>query len=124
MVVPRITKEALKERLEATDPDRVPVVVDARLKYPYEHSGVTLPGALRMHPDAPEPSRLPTTRDIVIYDSDPDEIAAERLAIALVRRGFRRVSVLKGGIADWMAAKFPVETKPYPQPLATTGAKA
>jgi rhodanese-related sulfurtransferase len=123
MVVPRITKEDLKQRLDAADPDGAPLIVDARLKYPFEHSAVKLPGAIRMHPNAPDPARLPLDRDIVIYDSDPDELAAEQLALALLKRGYRRVSVLKGGIADWMAAKLPVESKPYPRPLATAGAK-
>jgi len=40
--VPRITKEDLKQRLDGGTP---PVLVDARLKYPYEHSTVKLPGA-------------------------------------------------------------------------------
>ncbi len=124
MVVPRITKEELKQRLDAAPPEQAPVLVDARLKYPYEHSAVKLPGAIRMHPNEPDPTRLPADRDIVVYDADPDELAAERLALALLKRGCRRVLVLKGGLADWMAAKLPVESKPYPQPAATAGAKA
>ena len=42
MPVPRISKEDLKQRL---DSGAQPVLVDARLKYPYEHSTVKLPGA-------------------------------------------------------------------------------
>ena len=42
MAAPRITKEDLKQRLDSPTP---PVLVDARLKYPYEHSTVRLPGA-------------------------------------------------------------------------------
>jgi len=48
MSVPRISKEDLKQRLDAGDP---PVIIDLRLKYPFEHSTVTLPGALRFSPD-------------------------------------------------------------------------
>ena len=44
MSVPRISKEELKQRL---DSGRPPVLVDARLKYPYEHSTLKLPGAIR-----------------------------------------------------------------------------
>jgi len=51
----------------------------------------------------------------VAYDSDPDELSSERLAIQLAREGYR-VSVLQGGINDWMAAKLPVDSKPWPQP--------
>ena len=64
----------------------------------------------------------PRDRDIVAYDSDPDELSSERLAIELARRGYR-ISVLKGGINDWMTAKLPVESKPWPQPASAAGAK-
>jgi len=95
MPVPRISKEDLKQRLD--NPATAPVIIDARLKYPYEHSAVKLPGSVRMHPDAPDPSKLPRDREIVAYDSDPDELSSERLAIQLAREGYR-VSVLQGGI--------------------------
>jgi 3-mercaptopyruvate sulfurtransferase SseA len=113
MPVPRITKEDLKARLD--NPDSAPTIVDARLKYPYEHSSVTLPGAIRVRPGATNVP-LPAGRDVVLYDSDPDELASERLAIALVKRGYQ-VSVLKGGIGDWVTAKLPVDTKESPQVL-------
>ena len=111
MSVPRITKEDLKARLDS--PDSAPTIVDARLKYPYEHSTVKLPGAIRVHPDATD-AQLPAGRDVVLYDSDPDELACERLAVALLKRGYR-VSVLRGGIGDWVTAKLPVDTKDSPQ---------
>ena len=117
MPVPRITKEELKARLD--DPGNAPVIVDARLKYPYEHSSLTLPGAIRMHPHAPDLSRIPVDREIVAYDSDPDELASERLALSLIRRGYH-VSVLQGGIGDWLAAKLPVDSKGAPQPAPPT----
>jgi rhodanese-related sulfurtransferase len=112
MPVPRITKEELKQRLD--HPDTAPVIVDARLKYPYEHSTVKLPGAIRVNPNAPDVSQIPRGREVVAYDSDPDELGCERLAAELIRKGYR-VSVLKGGINDWMTAKLPVDTKPAPQ---------
>ena len=112
MAVPRISKEDLKTLLDT--PDTAPVIVDARLKYPYEHSTATLPGAVRLGPGPLDVSKLPAGREIVAYDSDPDEIAAERLAFALMRRGYT-VRVLQGGIGDWMTAKLPVDAKPAPQ---------
>ncbi len=108
--VPRISKEDLKRRL---DSGAGPVLVDARLKYPYEHSTVRLPGAVRFLPDGPMPS-LPRDRDIVVYDSDPYELASSHVAAALIRQGHRALS-LQGGIAEWMAANLPTETKEAPQ---------
>ena len=92
MSVPRISKEDLKQRLDAGDP---PVIIDLRLKYPFEHSTVTLPGALRFSPDHIDASQLARDRDIVVYDSDPGELVSERIAEDLRRRGYR-VSVLQG----------------------------
>jgi len=108
--VPRITKEDLKQRLDSSTP---PVLVDARLKYPYEHSTVKLPGAIRVAGNSPNPS-LPRDRDIVVYDSDPNELASSHVAAELIRQGYR-ASALKGGIVDWLAANLPTETKEAPK---------
>lgn len=106
MPVPRISKEDLKQRLEN---GQRPVVVDARLKYPYEHSTVRLPGALRYTGDGPIPD-LPRDRDVIVYDSDPNELASSRVAAVLIREGYR-ASALKGGIGEWLAANLPTEVK-------------
>ena len=77
MAIPRITKEELKARLDGDTAD-IPVILDARLKYPYEHSTVMLPGARRVNPDDLDTSELSTDRDVVAYDSDPEEIVSAR----------------------------------------------
>jgi rhodanese-related sulfurtransferase len=108
--VPRISKEDLKQRL---DSGSAPVLVDARLKYPYEHSTVRLPGAVRFMGDGPLPA-LPRDREVVVYDSDPNELASSRVAAQLIRQGFH-AAALKGGIAEWLAANLPTETKDAPK---------
>jgi len=110
MPIPRLTKEELKQRLDTTDAAALPVLVDARLKYPYEHSTVRLPNAIRMSPDEVDASRLPRDRDVVVYDSDPDEIVSARVVADLRARGLRAFA-LKGGIAEWMGASLPTEPK-------------
>ena len=110
MAVPRITKEDLKQRL---DSGAAPVLVDARLKYPYEHSTVKLPGAIRYMGDGPLPA-LPRDREIVVYDSDPNELASSHVAAELIRNGFK-AAALRGGIVDWLAANLPIETKDAPK---------
>lgn len=110
MPVPRISKEDLKQRL---DSGASPVLLDARLKYPYEHSTVRLPGAIRYVNEGPAPS-LPRDREIVVYDSDPNELASSHVAAELIRQGYRAVA-LKGGIAEWLAANLPTETKEAPR---------
>jgi rhodanese-related sulfurtransferase len=108
--VPRISKEDLKQRLDSGAP---PILVDARLKYPYEHSTVRLPGAIR-YPAEGAAATLSRDREIVVYDSDPNELASSRIAAELIRQGYRAVA-LKGGIADWLAANLPTETKEAPR---------
>ncbi len=108
MPVPRISKEDLKQRLDSGTP---PVIIDARLKYPYEHSTVKIPGALRLSDGAPQ---LPRDRDLVIYDSDPNELASSHIAAELIRQGYR-ASALKGGIVEWLTANLPTEAKDAPK---------
>jgi rhodanese-related sulfurtransferase len=114
MPVPRITKEELKQRLESSEPASAPVIIDVRLKYPYEHSTVKLPGAIRVLPHEPPPSTLPRDRDLVAYDSDPDELVSAHVAATLIRQGYR-VRALRGGIADWLSAKYPTDAKEAPK---------
>lgn len=118
MPVPRITKEDLKARLDATDTPP-PVILDVRLKYPFEHSTVTLPNAVRVEPGAGVPDSLPKDRDIVAYDSDPEELVSASVVAHLSSRGYRAWA-LKGGIAEWMAANLPVDSK-GPAPAAPDG---
>jgi rhodanese-related sulfurtransferase len=117
MAVTRITKEDLKQKLDGGDDSTRPVLLDVRLKYPFEHSTVKLPGAIRLVPNAPQASDLPKGRDLVLYCSDPDEITSSRVAAALVRQGFR-AQVLKGGVAEWIGASFPTEPRDGSQPAA------
>ena len=121
MAVLRITKEDLKQKLDEADEAARPVLVDARLRYPFEHSTMTLPGAIRVAPHEPSTAGLPKGRDIVVYDSDPDEITAGKVAAHFLKSGFT-VRVLKGGLPEWVAANLPVDTKeavrPAPPPAA------
>ncbi len=110
MPVLRITKEELKQQLDSGTP---PVLVDARLKYPYEHSTVKLPGAIR-YAEGSLRAELPRDRNVVVYDSDPNELASSGVAADLIRQGYRAVA-LKGGIVDWLAANLPTETKEAPK---------
>jgi rhodanese-related sulfurtransferase len=110
--VPRISKEELKQRLDG-GADRT-TLVDARLKYAYAHSTMKLPGALRLPLDEVETWAIPLEQDVVLYDSDPNELVSSRLAAVLIRRGYR-ASALKGGIVEWLTANFPTETKDAPK---------
>jgi len=112
VAAPRITKEEVKQQLDGGS-SSAPVLVDARLKYPYEHSTVRLPGAIRYAGDGPLPS-IPRDKSVVVYDSDPNELASSRVAADLIRQGYR-AAALKGGIVEWLEAKLPTEVKEAPK---------
>ena len=122
MAVSRITKEDVTLRLEGDEAAR-PALADVRRKYAWDHSTLKLPGAMRLDPKAPSTTGLSKDRDLVVYDSDPDEITGVEVAAGLAAAGFR-VHVLKGGLPEWVAANLPTETKdavraiPPPAPLA------
>jgi len=109
MAVSRITKEDLKQRLDGDEKGR-PVLADVRRKYAWDHSTLKLPGAVRLDPMAQSTAGLAKDRDLVVYDSDPDEITGVTVAAGLLAAGFR-VQVLKGGLPEWVGANLPTETK-------------
>ena len=62
MAVPRISKRG-PVRMKIDDATTAPVLVDVRLKYPYEHSTVMLPGAVRVAPPDFDLSSVPRDRE-------------------------------------------------------------
>ncbi len=111
MSVPRISKEDLKQRIDA---GQAPIIVDVRLKYAYAHSTLTLPGARRVAPADVSDAKLPADQDVVLYDSDPHDVVAVQAAGTLRARGLR-VMVLAGGLPGWVAANLPTDTKDVPK---------
>lgn len=128
MPVSRISKEDLKQRLEGDEAAR-PVLADVRRKYAWDHSTLKLPGAVRLDPRAAAPAGLSKGRDLVVYDSDPDEITGVEVAARLAGEGFR-VLVLKGGLPEWVGASLSTEAKeavravPPPAPAAAAPSAA
>ena len=69
-----------------------------------------IPGAMMLDLDAIARSDdFPDDRDIVLYCSCPNEESARRGAQLLMRKGYRRVRPLVGGIDAWSAAGHPIE---------------
>ncbi|MEM1280372.1 MAG: rhodanese-like domain-containing protein [Cyanobacteria bacterium P01_H01_bin.152] len=97
----------LKSRLDWGEPALT--IIDIRDRYLFNESHVM--GAISM-PMAELLERIQRAleydRDIYIY-SDTDEEAAEA-ANQLRTSGYKKVSVLRGGVAAWKAADFQIET--------------
>jgi rhodanese-related sulfurtransferase len=48
-------------------------------------------------------------REIILYCTCPNEASAAQAARLLMNNGFSRVRPLHGGLAEWIAAGYPVE---------------
>ena len=96
----------LKERLDWGEPALT--IIDVRDRATFNESHIT--GAISMPLDsllATAASSFEVTRDLYIYSNTDDEsvVVAEQLRAA----GFLRVAIVRGGVAAWKAAGFPIE---------------
>jgi len=102
----KITVEELRVRL---DSEPVPFIVDIGSQLA-QRNRPHIRGAVLLDLDAV--SRLddfPRDRDIVVYCACPNEASAKRAAQILIKRGWKQVRPLTGGIDAWVAAGHPVE---------------
>ncbi|WP_017300704.1 rhodanese-like domain-containing protein [Nodosilinea nodulosa] len=96
----------LKERLDWGEPALT--IIDVRDRADFNQSHIT--GAISMPVDtlmATASNCFEVTRDLYIYSNTDDEATA--VAEQLRATGFSRVAIVRGGVAAWKAAGFPVE---------------
>jgi rhodanese-related sulfurtransferase len=120
--VRRIGPDEIRGRLEAGAPV---ALLDARRKEQYEKSPVQAAGALRYdanHPDVRTLAvRVGPDGEVVAYCDCPDETSSTNVALQLMRAGYTRVSVVRGGFPALMAAGVEVEPKDVTPPTAAAG---
>lgn len=96
----------LKERLDWGEPALT--IIDIRDRADFNESHVTgaisMPAGLVLQMAA---NSLELDRDLYLYGNTDDEATAT--AQRLKDAGYHHVSVLRGGVAAWKAAGFPVE---------------
>ena len=96
----------LKERLDWGEPALT--IIDVRDRADFNESHIT--GAISMPADSlltTAASCFEIARDLYIYSNTDDEAAA--VAEQLREVGFSKVAIVRGGVAAWKAAGFPVE---------------
>lgn len=118
-----ITSQELHQRLNS---GTAPLVID--ILPPEVYSGRHLPGAVNacvyevvflsgvaaLAPDMATP--------LVLYDATGTTLAAATAREKLLAAGYRRVHILTGGLAGWIAAGYPVEgDDPPPEPVLQDG---
>jgi membrane protein DedA with SNARE-associated domain/rhodanese-related sulfurtransferase len=103
----RITVEELNQRLSS---DRPPVILDVRSPQDRLVDARTLPNALLVDLKALEKTLgdIDLDREIVIYCRCPNEASAATAAKLLMKRGYRQVRPLLGGLDAWSGAGYPV----------------
>jgi rhodanese-related sulfurtransferase len=98
--------DELREQLAA---EPRPFVIDVGSSLAH-HARPHIPGAVLLDLEAiARTDDFPGDRDIVVYCACPNEESARRGAQILIRKGYRRVRPLAGGIDAWTKAGYPVE---------------
>jgi membrane protein DedA with SNARE-associated domain/rhodanese-related sulfurtransferase len=109
----RLARVSVQELRDLMSAGQSPVVVDVRSAAVRSADGRYIPGAIAM--DLDEVRRggaaLPHEREIVFYCTCPNEASAAIAARQLIALGFERVRPLRGGLDEWVAAGFDVETR-------------
>jgi rhodanese-related sulfurtransferase len=105
-----ITPEALHGLLGS---QAMPLVFDVRLPLDLLADSEIIPGAMRVAPKEvlKNPELIPREQDAVIYCTCPSDETSRAVLERALEAQFVRVKLLKGGLAGWKAAGYPVE--PY-----------
>lgn len=96
----------LKERLDWGEPALT--IIDVRDRADFNESHIT--GAISMPVDSlltTAANCFEVSRDLYVYSNTDDEAAV--VAEQLREAGFSKVAIVRGGVAAWKAAGFPVE---------------
>jgi rhodanese-related sulfurtransferase len=102
-VRPRQLCRLLREGSEVT-------LLDVRHPLELLHDARVLPGARRVRPQdlAYGPLHFPLNTALVVYAGHGGEEASEFASRHLIRRGYRDVRVLEGGLPEWERAGLPL----------------
>lgn len=104
-----ITPADLRSLLNTPDPV---LVVDVRLPLDLLADPHIIPGSVRLAPKdvMANPSLLPWDRDVVFYCTCPSDGTSRETLHKAHAANHLRVKFLRGGLAAWKAAGYPVET--------------
>jgi rhodanese-related sulfurtransferase len=88
-------------------------IIDLRFGREWSDSSVKIKGAIREDPLKPGQwtDKYQKEKMLVFYCDCPDDGTSASLARVLKMRGYLKVYYLKGGWAEWTAAKYPTDPK-------------
>ena len=104
----RIEPEEVKRLLDAGDEV---TIVDLRHPLEVFVDPFTLPGAIRLSPEALAKGHhvIPRDRAVVLYCTCPSEATSAKTALSLRKLGIEHVHPLRGGYDEWKRLGFPLE---------------
>jgi membrane protein DedA with SNARE-associated domain/rhodanese-related sulfurtransferase len=108
-----VSPEALKRRLDAGEDV---TILDLRTPLEITATPYAIPGSRWLAADAIDEheAEFLRSRDVVLYCASPNDATGARVALKLNSKGITRVRPLEGGLAAWMALKFPVRAVQLP----------
>jgi len=109
----RVSPEALKRRLDAGEDL---TIIDLRTLLDVTATPYAIPGSRWLAANAIDEheAEFLRSRDVVLYCASAYDATSARVALQLKREGITRVRPLEGGLAAWMALKFPVRPVHHP----------
>ena len=103
----RMARVSVEELAALLGSGTAPVILDVRPVIQQRAEPVRIPGARSVHEaDMGSVGRL---HSVIAYCSCPNEVSAAIKTLQMRRFGFANVRPLKGGLAAWRAAGYPVE---------------
>jgi len=118
----QITPDQLRDKLKTGDPV---LLLDLQGDIRHTLTPSAIPGAVRIDPRQLQgylrkyrEVDLKTNREVILYSSSSSDSLGARVALALRRRGFKKVRPLAGGLRAWQDRGFPVTTKIGMLPVA------
>jgi len=100
-----ISREELKTKLERNDDFKL-VMTMGEWAFNMAH----IPGSLNMSSRAQVQGLISPDEEIVVYCSNEACIASQATYHFLVSNGFTNVRRYAGGVSDWQAAGYPIES--------------
>jgi len=108
-----VSPAALKRRLDAGENV---TIIDLRTPLEVTATPYAIPESRWLAGDAigEHEAQFLRTREVVLYWTSPDDATSARVLLQLKHKGITRVRSLEGGLAAWMALKFPVRAVRLP----------
>jgi len=106
----RMARISVAELDQLLQRGEMPAIVDVRSSLSQQDGRIPGAVAISIHDMATATLDVPPDGEVIVYCACPNEASAAVVAQHLMRRGYKRVRPLAGGIDAWIAAGYSVES--------------